>query len=110
MLLIDIMNFNFCSEIFLQKEILLQTVGSKVTPLVVNPGRIVLTDAILYFQPYNNAESAPVIKVRLDAIKRIFQRRFDAFTSVGTDAKHLLDSRGCPQVPPQALGAGDQLC
>ena len=24
--------------------------GSKVTPLVVNPGRIVLTDAILYFQ------------------------------------------------------------
>jgi len=46
-----------------------------VTPLVVNPGRIVLTDAILYFQPYNNAEADPVIKVKLSSIKRIFQRR-----------------------------------
>ena len=27
----------------------------------------------LYFQPYNNAEDKPVIKVRLASIKRIFQ-------------------------------------
>ena len=46
-----------------------------MTPLVVNPGRIVLTDKILYFQAYNNAEANPVIKIKLSAIKRIFQRR-----------------------------------
>ena len=50
--------------------------GNKITPLVVNPGRVVLTDAILYFQPYNNAEANPVIKIKLTSIKRIFQRRF----------------------------------
>ena len=55
---------------------ILQTVGNKITPLVVNPGRVVLTDAILYFQPYNNAEANPVIKIKLTSIKRIFQRRF----------------------------------
>ena len=55
---------------------LLQTVGNKITPLVVNPGRIVLTSATLYYQPYNNAEEKPVIKVKLSSIKRIFQRRY----------------------------------
>ena len=53
-----------------------QTVGNKITPLVVNPGRIVLTNVTLYFQPYNNAEEKPVIKVKLASIKRIFQRRY----------------------------------
>jgi hypothetical protein len=55
---------------------LFQTVGNKITPLVVNPGRIVLTNVTLYFQPYNNAEEKPVIKVKLTSIKRIFQRRY----------------------------------
>ena len=50
--------------------------GNKITPLVINPGRVVLTNAILYFQPYNNAEANPVIKIKLTSIKRIFQRRF----------------------------------
>ena len=53
-----------------------QTVGNKITPLVVNPGRIVLTNVTLYFQPYNNAEPVPVFKVKLVSIKRIFQRRY----------------------------------
>ena len=55
---------------------LFQTEGNKITPLVVNPGRIVLTDVTLYFQPYNNAESVPVFKVKLASIQRIFQRRY----------------------------------
>ena len=53
-----------------------QTVGNKVSPLVVNPGKIVLSTTILYFQPYNNAEDKPVIKVKLSSIKRIYQRRY----------------------------------
>ena len=50
-----------------------QTDGNKISPLVVNPGKIVLSTVRLYFQPYNNAEDKPVIKVRLASIKRIFQ-------------------------------------
>ena len=42
----------------------------------MNPGKIVLTSVTLYFQPYNNAEDKPVIKVNLSSIKRIFQRRY----------------------------------
>ncbi len=54
--------------------------GSKVTPLVINPGRMVLTDSILYFQPYNNAERDTVIKIKLESIRRIFQRRYLHYT------------------------------
>ena len=67
--------FDSCWLESVRETILLKTVGNKITPLVVNPGRVVLTDAILYFQPYNNAEANPVIKIRLASIKRIFQRR-----------------------------------
>ena len=30
--------------------------GERVTPLVTNPGRIMLTSSRIYFQPYNNVE------------------------------------------------------
>jgi len=68
--------FDFASMETVQEKILHKTVGNKITPLVVNPGRIVLTDVTLYFQPYNNAEAVPVFKVKLASIKRIFQRRY----------------------------------
>ncbi|PNF22132.1 hypothetical protein B7P43_G06803 [Cryptotermes secundus] len=60
----------------LYEKVILETQGSKITPLVVNPGRILLTSSRLYFQPYNNVESYPVLKIRLPDIKRIVQRRF----------------------------------
>ena len=41
----------------LYEKVILETQGSKITPLVVNPGRILLTSSRLYFQPYNNVES-----------------------------------------------------
>ncbi|CAB4066679.1 NSMAF [Lepeophtheirus salmonis] len=69
--------FDTCALEFGMKEtILFKTVGNKIRPLVVNPGRIVLTDRILYFQPFNNAETKPVLKIRLDYIQRIFRRRY----------------------------------
>nr|CAD7195391.1 unnamed protein product [Timema douglasi] len=40
----------------LYEKVVLETQGSKITPLVVNPGRILLTSSRLYFQPYNNIE------------------------------------------------------
>ena len=82
-----------------------QTVGNKITPLVVNPGRIVLTSATLYFQPYNNAEQKPVIKVKLSSIKRIFQRRYllrplgleIEYTNIKNKSDHIYLTFGKPE-------------
>ena len=40
----------------LYEEQQLELTGERVTPLVSNPGRIMLTSCRLYFQPYNNVE------------------------------------------------------
>ena len=39
------------------ENIVLETTAERITPLVVNPGRILLTSARLYFQPFNNVEN-----------------------------------------------------
>jgi hypothetical protein len=38
------------------EQIVMELTANKVSPLVVNPGRIVLTNSILYYQPFNNIE------------------------------------------------------
>ena len=40
----------------LYEETLVEISGERVTPLVTNPGRIMLTSSRIYFQPYNNVE------------------------------------------------------
>lgn len=80
------------------EQIILELTANKVSPLVNNPGRIVLTNAILYYQPFNNIEKVlhlyllkhhkarilltqifgqtTVLKMRLNHIRRITKRRF----------------------------------
>lgn len=41
----------------LYEKILVETQADKITPLVVNPGRVVLSNSRLYFQSYNNIET-----------------------------------------------------
>jgi factor associated with neutral sphingomyelinase activation len=41
----------------LYEKVVLETEADKVTPLVVNPGRILLSTSRLFFQPYNNVET-----------------------------------------------------
>lgn len=60
----------------LYEKIILETLGNKITPLVVNPGIIVLSSTNLYFQPFNNIEPHKLLKVQLSRIKRIIRRRF----------------------------------
>ncbi|XP_055630908.1 protein FAN-like isoform X2 [Toxorhynchites rutilus septentrionalis] len=48
----------------------------QINPLVVNPGRLLLTNAFVYFQPYNNINPYPVLKIRLKAISSFIKRRF----------------------------------
>ncbi|XP_071822078.1 protein FAN-like [Apostichopus japonicus] len=58
------------------EKIVLETTAERIMPLVVNPGRILLTSDRLYFQPFNNVENVPVMKFKLTDIKFILKRRF----------------------------------
>ena len=70
-------------------------VGERVTPLVSNPGRIMLTSSRIYFQPFNNVEVVssltinykgagyyelilqdPVIKLELSSLTYAMKRRY----------------------------------
>ncbi|XP_070575197.1 protein FAN-like isoform X2 [Ptychodera flava] len=60
----------------LYEQIIMETMGDRITPLVTNPGRIMLTSTRLYFQPFNNIEPVPVMKIKLSDIKRLVKRRY----------------------------------
>lgn len=47
------------------EKIIIETIGSKIAPLVVNPGKIVLTTLNLYFQPFNDIEPVRNKKCRI---------------------------------------------
>lgn len=40
----------------LYETVVLEIQANKVLPLVINPGRVLLTTSRLYFQPYNNMD------------------------------------------------------
>ena len=48
----------------------------RVSPLVINPGRVLLTSEQLYFQPFNNLDPTPVVRVKLERIRSLLKRRF----------------------------------
>jgi factor associated with neutral sphingomyelinase activation len=50
------LSFNMSWLEELQEKIIVEMAGEKVTPMVGNPGRVLLTSHRLYFQPFNNAE------------------------------------------------------
>ena len=59
-----------------QEKIVVELVANKVSPLVVNPGRVLLTSERLYFQSYNNVELEPVVKIRLSSLQHVWRRRY----------------------------------
>lgn len=58
------------------ENIIHEETASKITPLVCNPGRLLLTSKRLYFQPFNNIEADPVLKIQLSHIKTLVKRRY----------------------------------
>ena len=50
------------------ERVLLEQVGSCVTPLCAQPGRVVLTQARIYFQPFNVVSNAPIQTYQLDKV------------------------------------------
>eukprot|EP01128_Nolandella_sp_AFSM9_P008885 TRINITY_DN5541_c0_g1_i1.p1 TRINITY_DN5541_c0_g1~~TRINITY_DN5541_c0_g1_i1.p1 ORF type:complete len:533 (-),score=86.27 TRINITY_DN5541_c0_g1_i1:23-1495(-) len=59
----------------LDERSLLESSCVKVTPLMHNPGRLMITDRIVYFQALNNVESHPVSKYAFSNIVRVIKRR-----------------------------------
>ena len=48
---------------------------SQVTPLVHTPGRVLLTDAQLYWMPFNSTSASPVERIRFSDMTRVHRRR-----------------------------------
>ena len=67
--------FNNTWLVNLSEKAQLQLTGMRVTPLVNNPGRILLTDARLYFQPLNDVGARPVDKYELSNVTQVLTRR-----------------------------------
>ncbi|XP_012243808.1 protein FAN [Bombus impatiens] len=72
----------------LYEQVVLETQANKVLPLVINPGRILLTTSRIYFQPYNNLDQHPVLKIQLNDIININKRRF-LLSQIGLEIKWL---------------------
>lgn len=69
-------------------QIIFEVQANKVQPLIVNPGRVLLTNCRIYFQPYNNLDQYPVLKINLKNVKSILKRRF-LLRQVGLEIKWL---------------------
>lgn len=67
-------------------QIVFEVQANKVQPLIVNPGRVLLTNCRIYFQPYNNLDQHPVLKINLKNVKSILKRRF-LLRQVGLEIK-----------------------
>uniref|UniRef100_A0A182MZP2 WD repeat-containing protein 55 homolog n=1 Tax=Anopheles dirus TaxID=7168 RepID=A0A182MZP2_9DIPT len=48
----------------------------EINPLVVNPGRLLVTNAYIYFQYYNNINTNPVLKVSIRRITSLTKHRY----------------------------------
>ena len=47
----------------LYEQIIFELQANKVLPLIINPGRILLTTCRIYFQPYNNMDQVSFINM-----------------------------------------------
>ncbi|PRP85404.1 hypothetical protein PROFUN_06950 [Planoprotostelium fungivorum] len=59
-----------------REDILLQMIGSRISPLVEDPGIICVTNKLLYFQPVNNMSVRPVEKYHLSDLQRVAKSRY----------------------------------
>ncbi|VVC46047.1 Hypothetical protein CINCED_3A020452 [Cinara cedri] len=74
------------------ENVLLEVICQKITPLSLNPGRIIMTNLHVYFQPFNNIEKTLYIKIKLSEIKQIIKRRF-LLQQVGLEFEYEINSQ-----------------
>lgn len=61
----------------LDERMITETLANKITPLVSNAGRLLITNKMIYFQPLNNVSAAPVEKYPLKDCIRVVKRRHE---------------------------------
>ena len=61
----------------LDERMLFETLANKISPLVSNAGRLVVTNKMIYFQPLNNVSATPVEKIALRDCIRVIKRRHE---------------------------------
>ncbi|XP_055712344.1 protein FAN-like [Phlebotomus papatasi] len=66
------------------EEVIIDFQVDEIAPLVVNPGRLLLSSKAIYFQPYNNIHPYLVKRIRLSDITSFLKRRF-LLRQVGLD-------------------------
>ena len=59
----------------IKEKIQFESTVNKISPLVANPGRIILTNMCLYYKPFNNLEQK-IVKIKLKHIKYVIKRRY----------------------------------
>jgi hypothetical protein len=58
-----------------EERVELEVVGACVTPLCAQPGRIVVTAARIYFQPFNVVSNSPIQSYNLNKVGTGFDPR-----------------------------------
>ncbi|XP_028155819.1 protein FAN-like isoform X2 [Ostrinia furnacalis] len=58
------------------EEIMCELQAEKISPLVRHQGKLALTPTTIYFQPFSNVESSPILKLKLCDLRRMYRRRF----------------------------------
>ncbi|XP_075992601.1 protein FAN-like [Anticarsia gemmatalis] len=58
------------------EQIVCELQAEKISPLVRHQGKLALTPTTIYFQPFSNVESSPVLKLKLSHLRRMYKRRF----------------------------------
>jgi len=76
--------FDLSLLVDLNEKSILELKCSKISPLVENPGRLLLTNARLYFQPMNNIEGKIFSHHNLESITRV-QKRRHALREIGLE-------------------------
>lgn len=101
------LNFDTCWLENIGEKIVFETIGNKVTPLVLNPGRILLTNERLYYQSYNNIEKEPVTKIKLSKITDVYCRRF-LLRPQGLEIDYVDDRGGRKHIYLSLVKKGDR--
>ncbi|CAH0404999.1 unnamed protein product [Chilo suppressalis] len=58
------------------EQIICELQAEKISPLVRHQGKLAITPTTIYFQPFSNVESSPILKLKLRDLRRIYRRRF----------------------------------
>uniref|UniRef100_A0A336L9Y2 CSON006095 protein n=1 Tax=Culicoides sonorensis TaxID=179676 RepID=A0A336L9Y2_CULSO len=76
------------------EKVIIESTVNLIKPLVTNPGRLLLTNKLLYFQSFNNIQTDPVLKISLSNIVHLMKRRF-MLKQIGLE---IVFNQGCKKV------------